>query len=90
MDFGLMDLLHHYRKLWNFRHMKTIYQVIQGILMHARGDYIMRIDRRLLEMVGIRGTRNYPSDHLSLRSKLLIYLTETGHHVGTGGLPSQI
>ena len=42
-------------------------------------DYILGTDWRRFEMVGIRIVRNYPSDHLLLWARLLLYPTEVGH-----------
>ena len=41
-------------------------------------------------MVGIRGVRNYPSDHFVLKAKLLICPNESGHQFNAGGPPAHI
>ena len=41
-------------------------------------------------MVGIRGIRNYPSDHFILRVMLLIYPIKAGHYCKAGGLMAQM
>ena len=79
VDFRLMDLLHHFRKFWRFRHMKMWSQVRRGIMVRERCDYILGTDQSFLEMVEIMNISNYPSYHFSLRASLLIYPTESGH-----------
>ena len=55
--------------------------------MQASRTYILEKDRRRFEMVGIRGIRNYPSDHLVLRSRILFIPSEAGHQCDVGVLP---
>ena len=86
MEFGMMDLIIHFRKHWRYRHMTTWPRVKQGKVMRARSDYIPGIDGRRFEMMGIRGTRNYPSDHLILQSWILCP-TEPVQHCNVGGHP---
>ena len=90
MEFGQMDLLHHFQQHLQFWETKTCYQVIQGIVMRAICDYILGTYWRRFKMVGIRGVKNYPSDHFTLRDRLLICLMEEYRHFGAGGLPEQI
>ena len=70
--------------------MKTWSQVRQGRVMQSRSDYILGTYQDRFKMVGIRGIRNYPSDHFVLRSRLIIYPTEVGHHCEIGVLPGQM
>ena len=58
--------------------------------MRERCAYILGIDWRRFKMVGIRGARNYNSDHFALRDRLLICRTEAGHHCSVGGIGTQI
>ena len=85
-----MNLLHHFRKCWQYRHVKTGLQVRQVRFIQASSDYVMGTDRRRFEIVGIRGVRNYPADHLVLRARLLICPTEVVLQYDVGVLPSQM
>ena len=58
MEFGLVDILHHFRKRCRFLHMKTWLQVQRGRFMRTRCDYILGTDWRQFEMVVIRDVRN--------------------------------
>ena len=40
-------------------------------------------------MVGIRGVRNYPSDHLVLWDRIFFSLTQAGHQYDTGDVPGK-
>ena len=64
--------------------------VIQGRVIRSISDYILGIYQRRLEMVGIRVVRNYPSYHLILIARLLIYITKAGHQCDTGGIPKKM
>ena len=70
-NYGLLDLLNHFRQRRPFRHMKTWYQVREGVLLRSRCDYILGTDRRLFESVGLRDPQQYSTDHLMLRGRLL-------------------
>ena len=70
--------------------MKTGYKVRQVRVMWARCDYILGTDRRYFEILGIRVIDISHSDHFDLRTRLLIFPTEAGHHFGASGLSSQI
>ena len=76
MEFGLAELLHHFRQRWRLRCLNTWYQVRQGRLLRSRCDYNLGIYWRCLEMVGKRDVRNYSSDHFSLRARLLYFPTQ--------------
>ena len=52
--------------------------MIQVRVIQASSDYILETDLNRFEMVGIKGVRNYPSDHLVLRSRLINCTTEVG------------
>ena len=86
MEFGLVDLLHHVWKCLRFLQMKTWSQVRQGRFLREICDYILGIDRRRFEMVGIKDVRNYSSDHFALRARLFQRLKRChgrylrGHH----------
>ena len=84
MDFRLMELLLHFRQRRRYRQMKTWSLMIQGRAMQARSYYIMGTDWRHFKMVGIRGVSNYPSEHLVLQSRLLIYPNKEGHQYDAG------
>ena len=58
--------------------------------MWERSDYILGTDRHHFEMVGIRGVRKYPSVHLVLRNRLLIFWSNAGHHCNAGVPSSQM
>ena len=88
MEFRLMDLLHHFRQRWRYRHMKTWYWMRHGIVLQAKS--VQGTYQRHFKMVVIRGVRNFPLDHLVLRARLLIFPTEAFHHRDVGGLPSQM
>ena len=77
MYFGLMELLLHFRKSWRYHNMKTWLRLRKGRAMQSRSDYILGKDRRLFEMVEIRGVRNYLSYNFSLRARLLLFSTAT-------------
>ena len=70
--------------------MKTWSQVIQGIVMWARCDYILEAVWPRFEMVVRRGLSNYPLYNSSLWSRILIFPMDPGHHCGAGGIPAQI
>ena len=59
-------------------------------MLWSRSEYILGKDQRRFEMVGIRGIRNYPSDHFILRVMLLIYPIKAGHYCKAGGLLAQM
>ena len=52
-------------------------------------DYILGIDRSRFKMMGIRSVRNYPSDYLVQRARLLFSPTKSGNQYKTGGIPAQ-
>ena len=64
--------------------------MIQVRVMRGICDCILGTDWCHFKMVGIRGIRNYPPDHFTLRARLLIFPLESGHHCGAGGLPAQM
>ena len=75
-EFGIVNLMHHFWKHRRFCHLKTWAQVQQGNVLRERYDYILGTNFRLFEILGIRDTRNYSSDHFSLRTYLLHCLTQ--------------
>ena len=85
-----MELLHHLWQLWQYQHVNTGMRAIQGRVIRASSDYILGTDWRRFEMVGIRGIRNYPSDHLILRARLIVCPTNAGHKCDAGVLPTQM
>ena len=70
--------------------MKTWSQVIQGIVMRGRCDYILEAVWPRFKMVVRRGVINHPLDNSSLRSSILIFPMDPDHHCGAGGIPAQI
>ena len=70
-EFGLIDLMHHFRKRLHFRHLKTWTHIHQGTLLKERCDYILGTDIHLLYIVGIRDMRKYSSYHFALQARLL-------------------
>ena len=66
--------------------MNTWSQVRYGRAIQARCDYILVIYWLCLEMVVIRGVRNYPSGHFSLPVRLIICPTEAGHKCRAYGI----
>ena len=65
-NYGLLDLLHHFRQRPRFRHRQTWFQMRQGTLHRSRCDCILCTDRQLFESVQLKEPRNYSSDHLML------------------------
>ena len=59
MEFGLVDLLNHFRQRWKFYHMKTWSQVQRVRLLRTIYNYILGTDRCQFEIVGIKDVRNY-------------------------------
>ena len=57
-EFGMIEILHHFRKRWRYQHIKTWLQVRQGRSMWANSNYILGTDLHRFEMVGISGVRN--------------------------------
>ena len=71
MEFGLVDLLHHFWQCRRFHHMKTWSHVLRGKLLRTRCDYILVTYQRQFLMVGIKDVRNYSSDNSALRVIIL-------------------
>ena len=71
MEFGLVDLLHHFWQCWRFHHMKTWSHVLRCKLLRTRCDYILVTYQRQFLMVGIKDVRNYSSDNSALRVIIL-------------------
>ena len=40
MDFGLINLIHHFQQRWHYQHMKTWYREIQGRAMRERSGVL--------------------------------------------------
>ena len=85
-----MDLLLYFCQRWRYWYTKTCSRVRQVKTIQERSDYILGTYRLCFEMVGIRGVRNYPSDHFVLKAKLLICPNESGHQFNAGGPPAHI
>ena len=58
MEFGLVDLLHHFQQPWRFRNMSTWLQVQGGRFLRKICNYILETDCGQFEMVGIRDVHN--------------------------------
>ena len=71
VSFGLVDLLGHFMQLLRFQHMQMWFQVRQGNFLRSRFNYILGLDRRLFETVGIWDLENFSSNHFVLRARLL-------------------
>jgi hypothetical protein len=67
----LRDLLPHFKQRQGFRHGTTWYQHREGETLRSRCDYILGTDRRLYQTMSLRDPRNYSTDHLMLKAKLL-------------------
>ena len=59
-------------------------------MIHANSNYILGMDRRRFEIVGIRGVRKSYSDHFVLRARLLLSPTEAGNQCNAGVIPAQV
>ena len=70
-EYGLIDLIRHFRQRRRFRNLKTWSQVRQGTVLRLRCDYILIPDRLYFDLVGIRDIQNFSSDHFALRARLL-------------------
>ena len=90
IEFRLMDLLPHFQQHWWLQHINKWYRVRQGRALWESSNYILGAYWRCFKMVGIIGVRNYPSYHLVLRARLLIYPTKSGHQFYKWGLPAQM
>ena len=66
-EYGLIDLVCHFRQRRSFQNLKTWSQVRQGTVLRLRCDYILRTDRRHFELVEICDMRNFSLDHFTLR-----------------------
>ena len=53
-------------------------------VMRAISDYILVTYWRRFEMLGIRGVSKYPSYHLVMWARILIFPTKAGHHCNVG------
>ena len=71
MKFGLVDLLHQFRQLCWFLHMKKWLNVWKFRLLSEICDYILWKDRRRFKMVGISDVRNYSLYDFALQAILL-------------------
>ena len=71
IEFGLIDLMHHFQKRLRCHHLKMWTQVFQVTAFRDRCDYICGTNRHLFEVVGIRRMKNYYSDHFAVRAHLL-------------------
>ena len=52
-NYGLLDLLAHFKQRYRYRDHSTWFQVREGTLVKSRCDYILGTDRRLFEKVGL-------------------------------------
>ena len=66
MEFGLVDLLQHFRQHLQFRHLNMWFQVQQDICLRARCNYILGLNLRIFDTVWIQDLQNCFSDHFAL------------------------
>ena len=71
VEYGLIDLVRHFHQSRRFRNLNTWSQVRQGNVLWSRYNHITRKDRRRFELVEIQDMRNFLSDYLTLRARLL-------------------
>ena len=71
VEYGLIDLVRHFRERRSFRNLKTWSQFQQDIVLRSICDYILGHDRRRFKLIGTRNMRNFSSDHFALRAQLL-------------------
>ena len=69
--FGLVELLVNFRQRLRFLHINMWWQVQQGKLLRSICYYVIGLDLRLFEMVGIREPKNFESNHFALFKRLL-------------------
>ena len=62
-EYGLIDLVRHFRQRRWFQDLKTWTQVKHSTVLRSRCNYILGIDRRRFKLFIIRSVRNYTSDH---------------------------
>ena len=71
MEYGTIYLVQYVQQSRRFQDLKIWSQVRQGTVLLSKCDYILGIDRRHVELVGIQDMRNCMSDHFALRARLL-------------------
>ena len=69
-NYGLEDMLQHYRQRRGSRHGNTWSQHRNGERVSSRCDYILGMDRRMFSNVSLRDPRLFSSDHLMVLGKL--------------------
>ena len=74
-EYGLIDLVHHFRQCRRFWNLKNWYQVRQGTVLQPICNYILGKDQPRFELFGIRDIGNFLSDHFALRARLLRHPT---------------
>ena len=67
-EYGIIDLVCHFRQRRRFRNLKNWYQVRQGTVLQSRCDYTLGLDQRRFNIVGIRDMRKFSSDNFALSS----------------------
>ena len=70
-EFGLVDLVRHFRQRRRLLYLNTLTQVRQGAILCSRCNYILGMDRCRFELVGIRDMCNYMSDYFAIQARLL-------------------
>ena len=70
-SFGLVDLLGHFRKYLQLRHMQTWFQVKPGKLLQSCYNYILGLNLQMFKTVGFRDLRKFSSYHFALRTRLI-------------------
>ena len=70
-EYGLLDLVRHFRQHRRFQNLNTWSQFHQGTVIRSRCDYILGLEQQRFELVGIHNMRNFSLDYFALRSQLL-------------------
>ena len=75
LEFGIIDLVWHFRQRCRFQDLKTWTQVKQVTVPCLRCNHILGKDRNCLELGRIINMCNFTSDHFEIRARLLIHPT---------------
>ena len=71
MEFGLIDLIWHFRQCLRFLYLKTWAQFRQGTVIRLQCNYTLGTYQHRFEFVGILDIRNYVYDHFTLWAQIL-------------------
>ena len=69
--FRMVDLLGHFIQRLMFQLKQMWWQVHRSKILCSQCNYILGLDRRLINKVGIRYLRKFSSNHFDLRARLL-------------------